>query len=155
MIIFIFSCSTYLNSFEIAIYSWLGSNGDTTEFRFAFHGIITWNYIFEAANCRRIMLISLCQRNGSEGNLFLDSYLVSSRNAHSLLLGIKGVVKGEQPTAAEKSKVSMAPMHFICTQMFLDRREYFRKTFIEICLKYIFIYANVSVNLIPTVKGFI
>ena len=56
--IIIFSCSIYLHLFEIPIYLWLRSIGDAIEFHFAFRSKITWNYIFEAANCRRIMLIS-------------------------------------------------------------------------------------------------
>ena len=47
----------YLRLVEIAIYLWLESIGDTTEFQFAFRGKITWNYIFQASNCRRIILI--------------------------------------------------------------------------------------------------
>ena len=35
-----------LNLFEIAIYSWLGSIGDTKEFQVAFRCKITWNDIF-------------------------------------------------------------------------------------------------------------
>ena len=53
----LFSCSIYLHLFEIAICLWLGSIGDTTEFQFAFRSKITWNFIFEASNCRRIILI--------------------------------------------------------------------------------------------------
>ena len=47
----------YLRLVEIEIYLWLESIGDTTEFQFAFRGKITWNYIFQASNCRRIILI--------------------------------------------------------------------------------------------------
>ena len=47
----------YLHLFEIALYPWLGSIGDTTEFHFAFRSKVTRNYILEAANCRWIMLI--------------------------------------------------------------------------------------------------
>ena len=43
---FLCSCLMYLRSFDIAIYLWLGSLGDTTEFYFAFRSKITWNYIF-------------------------------------------------------------------------------------------------------------
>ena len=35
-----------LNLFEITIYSWLGSIGDTKEFQVAFGCKITWNDIF-------------------------------------------------------------------------------------------------------------
>ena len=35
-----------LHLFEIAIYSWLGSIGDTTEFQVTFRCKIKWNYIF-------------------------------------------------------------------------------------------------------------
>ena len=55
--IIIFSCSIYLHLFEIPIYLWLRSIGDAIELHFAFRSKITWNYIFEAANCRRIMFV--------------------------------------------------------------------------------------------------
>ena len=45
-IIILFSRSVNLNLFEIAIYSWLGSIGDTKEFQVAFRCKITWNDIF-------------------------------------------------------------------------------------------------------------
>ena len=47
----------YLLLFKIAVYLWIGSIGDTTEFQFAFHSKIMQNYIFEATNCRWIILI--------------------------------------------------------------------------------------------------
>ena len=36
----------YLHLLEIALNHWLGSIGDTKEFRFAFRSKIKWNYIF-------------------------------------------------------------------------------------------------------------
>ena len=54
--IILFSCSVYLHLFKIAIYLWLGSIGNTTEFQFAFHSKIRWNSIF-STNCRQIILI--------------------------------------------------------------------------------------------------
>ena len=38
------------------MYLWLGSKRDTM-FPFAFRSKITWNDIFEATNCKRIILI--------------------------------------------------------------------------------------------------
>ena len=55
--VILFSWELYLRLVEIAVYLWLESIGDTTEFQFAFRGKITWNYIFQASNCRRIILI--------------------------------------------------------------------------------------------------
>ena len=59
--IILFSCSVYLHLFEIAMYLWLGSNRDETEFQFAFRIKITWNYIFEATViwCRHENVLSL------------------------------------------------------------------------------------------------
>ena len=45
-IIILFSRLVNLYLFEIAIYSWLGSIGDTKEFQVAFRCKITWNDIF-------------------------------------------------------------------------------------------------------------
>ena len=53
----LFSCSVYLHLFEIAIYLWLGSIGDTKGFQFVFRNKITWNYVFEETNYRRMILI--------------------------------------------------------------------------------------------------
>ena len=53
----LFSCSVYLHLFEIAIYLWLGSIGDTKGFQFVFRSKITWNYVFEETNYRRMILI--------------------------------------------------------------------------------------------------
>ena len=52
-----FSREMYLHLVEIAVYLWLESIGDATEFQFAFRSKITWNCIFQASNCRRIILI--------------------------------------------------------------------------------------------------
>ena len=52
----------YIHLLEIAIYLCSGCFGDTTEFQFAFRGKITGNYIFEATNCRRIIMIFSLKR---------------------------------------------------------------------------------------------
>ena len=72
--IILFSCLVYLRSYEITIYFWLGS------FQSAFCCKIAWNYVFEATNCRSIILISFCQRNSCKHNLFPNRYLILSHN---------------------------------------------------------------------------
>ena len=98
---------------EIAIYIWLESIGDTTEFQFDFRNRVTWNYIFQASNCKRIILIFSLVEEGSKRGLFRNYYLVSSRYALSLRRGIDGVVWRDQTTAAKEKTVSVVPIHFI------------------------------------------
>ena len=45
-----FLLSKYLHFFEIAVYLWLGTIGDSTELQLAFRNEITWNNIFQATN---------------------------------------------------------------------------------------------------------
>ena len=52
--------------------------------------------------------------NASKGSLFYNSYLVTSRNALALELGIER----DQTTAPKDPKVSVVPMHFIFAQKF-------------------------------------
>ena len=44
------------------------------QFPFAFHYKTTWNYVFEATNCRQMIFFLL------EELLYINRYLVSSRN---------------------------------------------------------------------------
>ena len=88
--VLLFSVPSLIRLFESAIYLWLGSIGDTTEFQFAFRVKITWNCIIEVTNCRRIILVfSLLKRS-----LFQNRYyfgLVTQREL-ALQRGIDGVV---------------------------------------------------------------
>ena len=103
---------------KIAIYLWLGSIGNTTEFQFAFHSKIRWNSIF-STNCRQIILIFFL-RNGSKGSLFHNCYQVSSHDILSVKQGTEGVVWWDQTMAVKETTISVAQMHFIFAKKYLD-----------------------------------
>ena len=115
--VLLFSVPSLIRLFEIAIYLWLGSIGDTTEFQFAFRVKITWNRIIEVINCRRIILVfSLLKRS-----LFRNRYyfgLVTQREL-ALQRGIDGVVWRNQTMAAKETTISEAPIHFISAYKYL------------------------------------
>ena len=120
--IILFSCSVYLHLFEIAMYLWLGSNRDETEFQFAFRIKITWNYIFEATViwCRHENVLSLstgnrCRLISTTSSIVfitarIDSIFISSTAVHT---NDFHMFTARWRCFAKETTGSMAPMHFI------------------------------------------
>ena len=61
--------------------------GDTTEFQFAFRRKITWNYTFEATNCRRIIFDFLSVRGTTESVVSFTTVIWSHHATRSLSNG--------------------------------------------------------------------
>ena len=74
----------YFHLFEIAIYLWLKSIRDTKEFQFAFVVKLCEIIFLRQLTMEEKCWFSLCLKNCSKRSLFLNRYLVSSRNALSL-----------------------------------------------------------------------
>ena len=78
---------------------------------------------FEAANCRRIIFIFSLLGKTAVSQLFRKRYLVSLRNALSILWGREGVVWQDWTIAAKETTVGVAVMHFIFTEKYLDNKD--------------------------------
>ena len=90
--VILFSCLMYLHLLEIAIYLWLGSIGDTTEFQMPFIVKLREIIYFRQLIVDENFLFSVCKRNSSKRSLFRNRYSVLPRNELSLQRGIDGVV---------------------------------------------------------------
>ena len=108
----------YFHLFEIAIYLWLKSIRDTKEFQFAFVVKLCEIIFLRQLTMEEKCWFSLCLKNCSKRSLFLNRYLVSSRNALSLSLTRNGgrCVNTECPMSTIPAKIIHC---MICMSVFL------------------------------------
>ena len=97
----------HFHLFEIAIYLWLESIGDTKEFQFAFVVKLCEIIFLRQLTMEEKCWFSLCLKNCSKRSLFLNRYLVSSRNALSFSLTRNGgrCVNTECPMSTIPAKI--------------------------------------------------
>ena len=117
--VILFSCLMYLHLLEIAIYLWLGSIGDTTEFQMPFIVKLREIIYFRQLIVDENFLFSVCKRNSSKRSLFRNRYSVLPRNELSLQRGIDGVVWRDQTTAARgDNRKSGTDVFYFCWEEF-------------------------------------
>ena len=94
---------------------------DIQQFQSAFRSKITWNYIFEVTNCRRIILIFFLLE---ERSLFRNRSMVSSRNSSLSPTGNRGrfVTRPNFGCERDYSKRGTDAFYF-CPEEFRKKRQ--------------------------------